>query len=334
MWYSFGITASRNLPSGFLAPVFALFVPFYCSIPRVQVAHILGPLSITNKTLIYILGLQLFTSGSYIWIVAISGLISGICYNSKILQVHQVLYIPSWMAKFCSWTLEPIFSSSEPTTEARVGMGATVDIQRQQRMELLDRQLMLSQFAQARRQRQQQLALSPPLTMKRRNDPKCTAPIKKQEKRVAEFALSLNSTSDDEPPSSINHAAKVSTTGFCGSDSETEGKQLSSDEAFKADPLVEGTSSRYSMYNSVSQKLMAKMGFREGEGLGKYGQGRKDIVEASNQKGRRGLGLTLQGFEQELNVDWRDEPEPSAFEQVSWFPECTTEIPDTEEMSD
>ncbi|KAM7111346.1 ubiquitin-associated domain-containing protein 2 isoform 2-T2 [Molossus nigricans] len=157
VWYSFGITTSRNLPSGFLAPVFALFVPFYCSIPRVQVAHILGPLSVTNKTLIYILGLQLFTSGSYIWIVAISGLISGICYNSKILQVHQVLYIPSWMAEFFSRTLEPIFSSSEPTTEARVGMGATVDIQRQQRMELLDRQLMLSQFAQVRRQRQQQM---------------------------------------------------------------------------------------------------------------------------------------------------------------------------------
>lgn len=51
------------------------------------------------------------------------------------------------------------------------------------------------------------------------------------------------------------------------------------------------------------------MGFREGEGLGKYSQGRKDIVEASNQKGRRGLGLTLQGFDRELNVDWRDEPE-------------------------
>lgn len=54
------------------------------------------------------------------------------------------------------------------------------------------------------------------------------------------------------------------------------------------------------------------MGFREGEGLGKYSQGRKDIVETSNQKGRRGLGLTLQGFDRELNVDWRDEPE------VSW----------------
>ncbi|XP_027444348.1 ubiquitin-associated domain-containing protein 2 isoform X2 [Callorhinus ursinus] len=155
VWYFFGITAAGNLPSGFLAPVFALFVPFYCSIPRIQVAQILGPLSITNKTLIYILGLQLFTSGSYIWIVAISGLASGICYNSQVFRLHQVLCIPKWVAKFFSWTLEPIFSSAEPATEARIGMGATVDIQRQQRMELLDRQLMLSQFAQVRQQRPQ-----------------------------------------------------------------------------------------------------------------------------------------------------------------------------------
>ncbi|XP_037752320.1 ubiquitin-associated domain-containing protein 2 isoform X4 [Chelonia mydas] len=45
---------------------------------------------------------------------------------------------------------------TEPSNEIRVGMGATVDIQRQQRMELLDRQIMMSQFAQMRRQRQQQ----------------------------------------------------------------------------------------------------------------------------------------------------------------------------------
>ncbi|XP_070327560.1 ubiquitin-associated domain-containing protein 2 isoform X2 [Odocoileus virginianus] len=197
--YSFGVTAARNLPSGFLAPVFALFVPFYCSIPRVQVAHILGPLSITNKTLIYILGLQLFTSGSYIWIVAISGLVSGICYNSRMLQVHEVLYVPSWMAKFCAWTLEPLFSSSEPTSEARVGMGATVDIQRQQRMELLDRQLMLSQFAQVRRQRQQQGGminwnrLFPPLRQRRnvnyqdgrRSEQPASPPLEVSEEQVA-----------------------------------------------------------------------------------------------------------------------------------------------------
>ncbi|XP_051840024.1 ubiquitin-associated domain-containing protein 2 [Antechinus flavipes] len=153
--YSFGITAS-NLPSGFLGPVFALFVPFYCSIPRVQVTQFLGQFSITNKTLIYILGLQLLTSGTYIWVVATSGLIAGMCYTNSVLKVHQVLCIPLWMAKLFSWTLEPIFSSSEPTNEVRIGMGATVDIQRQQRMELLDRQLMLSQFAHMRRQQQQQ----------------------------------------------------------------------------------------------------------------------------------------------------------------------------------
>ncbi|RMC06798.1 hypothetical protein DUI87_16244 [Hirundo rustica rustica] len=139
-----------------LGPVFALFVPFYSSIPRVQVTQVLGHFSITNKSLVYILGLQLLTSGSYIWILALSGLISGICYNSSILKVHQILCVPRWVARIFSWTLEPVFSSAEPTNEVRVGMGATVDIQRQQRMELLDRQIMMSQVAQMRRQRQQQ----------------------------------------------------------------------------------------------------------------------------------------------------------------------------------
>ncbi|CAK7288802.1 Ubiquitin-associated domain-containing protein 2 [Vulpes lagopus] len=198
IWYFFGIATAGNLPSGFLAPVFALFVPFYCSIPRIQVAQILGPLSITNKTLIYILGLQLFTSGSYIWIVAISGLISGICYNSKVFQLQQVLCIPRWMAKFFSWTLEPIFSSPEPTTEARIGMGATVDIQRQQRMELLDRQLMLSQFAQVRRQRQQGGMINwnrlfPPLRQRRninyqdgrQSEQQASPPLEVSEEQVA-----------------------------------------------------------------------------------------------------------------------------------------------------
>nr|XP_025042133.1 cap-specific mRNA (nucleoside-2'-O-)-methyltransferase 1 isoform X1 [Pelodiscus sinensis] len=171
--------------------------------------------------------------------------------------------------------------------------------------------------------------------MKRRAETEFSINQKKQKKRAEDLGLNLSSTSDDEPPFS-NHATQESSSSGSGSDSESEEKRPvfgSDSNEFKADSLVEGTSSRYSMYNSVSQKLMAKMGFREGEGLGKYSQGRKDIVETSNQKGRRGLGLTLKGFDGDLNIDWRDEPEQAgAFEQVSWFPECTTEIPDAHEM--
>ncbi|XP_032804028.1 cap-specific mRNA (nucleoside-2'-O-)-methyltransferase 1 isoform X2 [Petromyzon marinus] len=92
------------------------------------------------------------------------------------------------------------------------------------------------------------------------------------------------------------------------------------------------TTSALPIYNSVSQRLMAKMGFREGEGLGKHGQGRKEIVEASTQRGRRGLGLTLPGFEGSLEIDWRSEPEPSADEQVKWLPESSEPPPIAEHM--
>ncbi|KAM5181973.1 ubiquitin-associated domain-containing protein 2 isoform 1-T3 [Mantella aurantiaca] len=145
----------RTLPSGFLSPVFALFVPFYCSVPQVSLAHIFGWFPITNKTLVYIIGLQLLTSSPYMLVVATSGLISGFLYQKNVLSVQRVLYIPNVVADIFSHTVEPIFSSAEPVGEASVGMGATVDIQRQQRIELLDQQIMLSQISQLERRRRQ-----------------------------------------------------------------------------------------------------------------------------------------------------------------------------------
>ena len=48
-----------------LGPVFALFVPFFCSIPRVPVTQLLGQISITNKSLVYIMGLQVRAGYSF-----------------------------------------------------------------------------------------------------------------------------------------------------------------------------------------------------------------------------------------------------------------------------
>lgn len=55
--------------------------------------------------------------------------------------------------------------------------------------------------------------------------------------------------------------------------------------------------------------LQAKMGYKEGMGLGKAQQGRTEIVEASNQRGRRGLGLRIKGLEPSREVDWNFELE-------------------------
>ncbi|RXN02833.1 ubiquitin-associated domain-containing 2 [Labeo rohita] len=125
-----------------LGPVFALFVPFYSSIPRVQVTQLLGHISVTNKSLTYIVGAQ----------------IAGMLYYSNKLAVQKFLRVPGWAARCGSTLLEPVFSDSEPTAEAPLGMGATLDIQRQQRMDMLDQQLLLSQLAHLRRNAQQQQA--------------------------------------------------------------------------------------------------------------------------------------------------------------------------------
>lgn len=51
-----------------------------------------------------------------------------------------------------------------------------------------------------------------------------------------------------------------------------------------------------------------KMGFKEGSGLGKHSQGRREIVEASKQRGRRGLGHKVEGFEP-ADIEWDFEKE-------------------------
>ncbi|XP_056291353.1 ubiquitin-associated domain-containing protein 2 [Pseudoliparis swirei] len=141
----------EELPAGLLAPVFSLFVPFYGLIPKVPVTQVLGQIHITNKSLVYIVGLQLLTSSPFMWLLALSGLISGALYHSNVLWLQKLLFVPSWVSFIGRYVLEPIFSSSRPSSETPLGMGATLDIQRQQRMDILDQQLLLAQYNESTR---------------------------------------------------------------------------------------------------------------------------------------------------------------------------------------
>lgn len=87
------------------------------------------------------------------------------------------------------------------------------------------------------------------------------------------------------------------------------------------------------LYNDFSARMMAKMGYKEGMGLGKAQQGRTEIVEASNQRGRRGLGLRIKGLEPSREVDWNFELEEIIEkEEISWIPKCGEPVPSIEIM--
>nr|CAD7257698.1 unnamed protein product [Timema shepardi] len=70
---------------------------------------------------------------------------------------------------------------------------------------------------------------------------------------------------------------------------------------------------------NTAQKIMERMGYKAGRGLGKHDQGRVDPVEMSKQRGRRGLGLHIPGLEAATLV-WKSDLEVITHEEhVNWL---------------
>lgn len=81
-------------------------------------------------------------------------------YHCNVLKVQKLFCVPECMARCASFTLEPLLLSANPTQETPIGMGATLEIQRQQRTELLDQQMMLAQLNQNNRRHRGQVVIT------------------------------------------------------------------------------------------------------------------------------------------------------------------------------
>lgn len=94
-----------------LAPVFSLFVPFYRLIPRMPVTQVLGYIDITNKSLVYIVGLQVSpcyaSVGMYVSIFLSLLLFMNSwkhCFPTCVISIVSVFFLLLW----CScWLLVP-----------------------------------------------------------------------------------------------------------------------------------------------------------------------------------------------------------------------------------
>ncbi|XP_063624160.1 cap-specific mRNA (nucleoside-2'-O-)-methyltransferase 1 [Cydia splendana] len=75
-------------------------------------------------------------------------------------------------------------------------------------------------------------------------------------------------------------------------------------------------------FSDKIKHMMSNMGYKSGKGLGKFEHGRTEPVEASTQKGRRGLGLKSSTVGTvPRNFKWSpDDAKPEAKEKVLWMP--------------
>ncbi|KXJ11147.1 Cap-specific mRNA (nucleoside-2'-O-)-methyltransferase 1 [Exaiptasia diaphana] len=104
------------------------------------------------------------------------------------------------------------------------------------------------------------------------------------------------------------------------SDSDSDNEQSSfhntpSYASFYTKPNDVAESEKIRQYSSFAQKQMELMGHKAGKGLGKYDQGRADILDTEMRRGRRGLGFQVEGFD-DVQIVEQKEAIPSCSHQL------------------
>ncbi|GIY57075.1 cap-specific mRNA [Caerostris extrusa] len=149
----------------------------------------------------------------------------------------------------------------------------------------------------------------------------------KSPKKYSERSFSTDDTEDEitEPTSKKFKGGFKSPAKYIERELLTDQTDSDSEEkpSFSMKPAMTNMPSMDVLNGSygVGMKLMEKMGYKTGKGLGKNEQGRVNIVEASKQRGRRGLGLTITGLEPSDTAWDASQEEIKVEETVSWMPD-------------
>jgi len=120
-------------PFGLALP---MLVPYYLHVPVLSSAAF-GQVSVSSKTLAYLLALQIAVASTGHLAVTACSLVAGLLYCSPL--VHK-LRLPGWIGRLCDITIGRFVRSSAP--EGGGLQGATLEIQRSQQAEAIEQQLM------------------------------------------------------------------------------------------------------------------------------------------------------------------------------------------------
>lgn len=98
----------------------------------------------TSKSLHYFLGLQLLNSQGKI-VSAVAGILSGLLFQLTPPFIRIPKSIGNLVYKLFSW------ADSDPPEESPIPLGATLEIQRAQQMEILEQEMILNSIRQRMR---------------------------------------------------------------------------------------------------------------------------------------------------------------------------------------